>query len=375
MAEAETNPSAGVNVDEAAAQIAALDMDFNEDQPRNRDRLESGDDVEDTDEQPVTDSDEEVTDQVDDVEAEEEVEETTDEAESTDTETDEDTDEESEDFIQNLAEFAEATEIPLEQLLSLETTAKVDGQEVTITLQEALNGFQRQSDYTQSTQALAEERKAFQAESLQAREVIERNNAVMANVMQQLQQMVVAPPDPAEMNRLRVEDTAEYNARLLEYQQKSQMFQQVVATAAQQYDAFHSQNQDKLTEQASEFLKAANEEMAKEVPGWNTQMRDQLQEWAGQTYGFSSDEMKLVVDPRTLRMARDAQAYREMRAKESETQKVLRKAPKLKAPGKKRTRSKAQLRADQVRSAKMKLQSSGRVQDAAAAIEQVIQDW
>ena len=40
---------------------------------------------------------------------------------------------------------------------------KLDGEDMEITLDEALKGYQRQSDYTKKTQALADERKQIEA--------------------------------------------------------------------------------------------------------------------------------------------------------------------------------------------------------------------
>jgi hypothetical protein len=50
---------------------------------------------------------------------------------------------------------------------------KVDGEEVEITVREALQGYQRQADYTRKTQELAEARKAFEEEIQGYGEVLE----------------------------------------------------------------------------------------------------------------------------------------------------------------------------------------------------------
>lgn len=45
-------------------------------------------------------------------------------------------------------------------------TVKVNGQEVDVTLDEALKGYQREADYTQKTQQLGEERKSLEADKI-----------------------------------------------------------------------------------------------------------------------------------------------------------------------------------------------------------------
>src|SRR5690606_29798652 len=42
-------------------------------------------------------------------------------------------------------------------------TVKVDGEEIEVTLEEALAGYQRQADYTRKTQALSQERERYAA--------------------------------------------------------------------------------------------------------------------------------------------------------------------------------------------------------------------
>jgi hypothetical protein len=70
----------------------------------------------------------------------------------------------------------ESTETPENNVLSLDEygdrmiTVKVDGEEITVPLAEAAQGYQRQADYTQKTQTLAEKAKKAEAfEALQAR--------------------------------------------------------------------------------------------------------------------------------------------------------------------------------------------------------------
>jgi hypothetical protein len=56
-------------------------------------------------------------------------------------------------------------------------TVKVDGEEVEVTVREALEGYQRREDYTRKTQELAEARKAFEGEIQEYAEVFENVTA------------------------------------------------------------------------------------------------------------------------------------------------------------------------------------------------------
>lgn len=56
-------------------------------------------------------------------------------------------------------------------------TVKVDGDEVEITVKEALEGYQRREDYTRKTQELAEARRAFESEIEEYAEVLDNVSA------------------------------------------------------------------------------------------------------------------------------------------------------------------------------------------------------
>jgi hypothetical protein len=66
---------------------------------------------------------------------------------------------------------------------------KVDGKKVKVPLSELVSGYQRQADYTQKTQALAEERKRFETENATLKrlaDVIEKNPKILNFIKQQL---------------------------------------------------------------------------------------------------------------------------------------------------------------------------------------------
>lgn len=106
---------------------------------------------------------------------------------------------------------AEAEGTPTEQAELLDVneygdrmvTVKVDGEEVTVPLSEAIQGYQRQADYTRKTQELAQERQmADQLRALQA--ALENNPDTTIQVLQQTygvaaaQQMVDAAGEQAQ---------------------------------------------------------------------------------------------------------------------------------------------------------------------------------
>lgn len=389
--EGESGPdNRGMNEREAAAAIENLDfdmLDVGEDEDRRRKGASSDEDNAEPqgDDDELEDDETQSSDDTDDGEEEEPDEETDDdeseedesEEDGSDEETDSDeTDEDSEITLDALGieELAEALEIPQEQLqASLTGIAKIDGQDTRVTFEEALAGYQRNVDYTQSKQQLTDDRRSFDEESTNHRQMYERNNMVLATTMQNLQRMFLAPPDPAEMERLRFEDTAEFTARTVEYEQRVKMFNDVIAGAANHYEEASSAQKAQMQTKASEWEKEQRSILAREVPGWNDAKQEQLYARGAEMYGFTIEEAKTVKDARTLKMLSDAIAFHDLKAAgedvKQKAKRVAKKLPKnVGKPGKKTNRSKAQLKADNVRSAKARLRKSGKVRDAADAI-------
>jgi hypothetical protein len=86
-------------------------------------------------------------------------------------------------------------------------TVKIDGKEEAVPLDELLKGYQRTADYTRKTQALAEQRKAAEAELNAVREERATYSQLLTALQQQLQQQQESPVD---MERLYREDPIEW---------------------------------------------------------------------------------------------------------------------------------------------------------------------
>ena len=74
-------------------------------------------------------------------------------------------------------------------------TATIDGEEVEITIEEAVAGYQRQSAFTKRMQQLASERKAFEAEAAQTKQMRDAYAQGLTALSEQLQSMQADEPD------------------------------------------------------------------------------------------------------------------------------------------------------------------------------------
>lgn len=133
----------------------------------------------------------------------------------------------------------------------------VNGVEEQVPLEELMQGYSRNADYTRKTQALAEERRKIESErsqlTLAARESVERAAALASQLEHELRS---SQPDPKEMEQLRLTNPAEYAARFADEQRRVALLQ-----AAQQQTAAYEQTQ-RATQVANERQALADKEPA-----------------------------------------------------------------------------------------------------------------
>ena len=252
--------------------------------------------------------------------------ETEDEGESTELDTEdeaEDTDEESESDDEEEAEEESEEEF----LFKIQ-----DGdEEVTVTdIDEAKNGYMRQSTFTKKTQELAVERKEVDTEKAgllelkaqylegltQLREASSEHLSKFMGVdWQQLQK-----DDPLEFD----EQKAELEAAQLAYQQTTQQQEQL----GQELTKEHLEYAQTIRKQELELLQEFVPEAGTDEFGQN------MVSFGTTEYGFSDDELGGILDHRMIRVLIDAQKYHDNVKKQDtgkEKVKVIKKSMKPKA--------------------------------------------
>lgn len=239
-------------------------------------------------------------------------------------------------------------------------TVKVAGEEVQVTLEEALKGYSREQDYTRKTQALAEQAKAEKAQLAGARD------EYLAGL--QTVQKIIEASQPRVDQSLRFSNPAEWSAQMLQHQQWAEQRRAVDAETERL-------NAERAREEAAErdaLVKAESEKLFRAIPEWAdakvaAEETRKLREY-GQTVGFSAEEIDDVVDHRAVSVLRDAMRYRELIAKTGQVRPAI-EAKKVAKPG---AASAPVSKAQELTRAKQRLRQSGRVDDAAAAIERLI---
>lgn len=152
-----------------------------------------------------------------------------------------------------------------------------------------------QSDYTQKTQSLAEQRKAFEQQQAQQQQSIQQNIKDVAKVvaiderLQQFQQVnwqALSNQDPLQAQQLWFEFQSLKESR-------GQTLEQIKRNDAQAQQA-----------RAAQIAKAAEEGnavLAKELPGWGKEMATNILNFAHKELGYSMEDLQTITDPRIVK--------------------------------------------------------------------------
>jgi len=240
---------------------------------------------------------------------------------------------------------------------------KIDGEEMEVTLDELTSNYQKGTDYTKKTQKLADEnRKVADMQNYLVQQSHAYTNQ-LETLRDNLNREVESKYEPAEMERLRVEEPMEYFARrddMRELENHQRQVNDAIQAETRSQQAVLQQNQ-------AEHLRLEQEKLLTAIPEWvdgakGKEMRNELRTY-GISQGFKEEEMDTVTDHRSILILRDAMLYNKMKDSTDIKAKQVRKAPKVRktkaADMRKLSKSETQQRKRQ------QLKHSGATEDAA----------
>lgn len=241
-------------------------------------------------------------------------------------------------------------------------TVKVDGTEVTVTLDELQKGYSRTQDYTRKTQQIAEIRRQVESEA----EAIRAERSQYAQLLGALESQVQQAAQPnIDWDRLYQEDPIEW-VRQKEVMRENQAKSQAIQFEQQRLMQISQQEQ---AQQMQSFLAQQQDELLKVLPDWKDPNKAKKEKELlidfGQKAGFSTDELKNIFDHRVVNVLRKAALYEQMMGKRQSIKPVTNNGPRPAKPGAAGRVSTT----NEATRAKQRLAKTGRVQDAASAIE------
>lgn len=276
--------------------------------------------------------------------------------------------------LESLSDFAEALEIPMEELLTtVKAKIKVDGEESEVTLDTIIRDHQKGKHYSNKANELADAKREFDSVVSQRMQDFEASHAQNAFVLNTLKSNIANSMQTPEMQQMRRDDPATWNANYVGYQDQLRALEQLENTAAQQYEQTRHSVTEQNTQRLRENLSQEEEALAEMIPSWISDKegtQKEIVKFLTEEYKFTPEMLDQVSDHRLVLMAYEAMQFRGQKAKAAKTVEKVKKAPKSLKPSKPRTRR--SIKADNVRKLRGRLKKSGSVQDAASLIESTL---
>lgn len=275
--------------------------------------------------------------------------------------------------IGSLSELADHLEVEAADLYNLGVSVNQDGQPVSVSLGELKDSWQAQQSLSRQAEEAKAAREAFEAEAVQARQHIEANIAMAAQVNDHMRQALLHEYQSLDWDGLREADPAGWAAKRQEFAEKQafleQSAQQVQVTAQQ-----HQQNINAQIEQEkAKTLEVERAALLAAIPDWQDEAKAKAGMAEVSAYlkqqGLSDSEIDGLADHRAVVLARKAMLYdRDVKTADAEKKRVVR-------IGKRRLKPGAQPDAGEMQRERRRndmqkfVKGGGNVDDAAALLE------
>jgi len=244
---------------------------------------------------------------------------------------------------------------------------KAAGEEREVTLDELIKSYQLGTDYTKKSQAVAEERKAVEAEKARIEEARYLRDQY-AERLQVIEQMLNQQPETENLDYLKETDPIGYAVKVAELSQREKQLAQVRAEQARIAD----QQQREQQEQLGQVVQAESRKLAEVIPEYadpqkGETLRRELREF-GIKAGFSDQELANVYDSRAVLTLYKAMQYDKLQSAKPGITKKVNEAPKVMKSGVSQPRDSS----DEMKKLKARAKQTGRVADAAKAFERFL---
>jgi hypothetical protein len=240
---------------------------------------------------------------------------------------------------------------------------KASGEEVEVELDELIKGYQQGADYTKKSQALAEQRKALEAERNHL-EYVKQERQAYAQKLQALDSFLSQQNQGVNLDVLKETDPIGYAVAVAEQSQREKQLAVVrneqQRLAQQQQSEHHASLQNHLR-QESEKLTSLIPELA--TPQGDA-VRKQIRDYA-KSVGWSDQELSQLYDSRAVVTLYNGMKYQQLQKSKPEVNKKLQAAPKMMRSG----TSAPPTKSSQDKQVMQRLRETGKVADAAKAFE------
>jgi hypothetical protein len=244
----------------------------------------------------------------------------------------------------------------------------LNGEKKRVSLKEALDGYQRQQDYTRKTEEVAREREALTAELTDLR----GQRAAYKSVLDTLEAQIVPAnrePTSEQWEQLKAEDPARYAVEYADYQRRQD---QRNAINAERQRVAGEEHQERVKTLRT-YVAGEREKLFSAMSHWkgadgkpdpvkvNKEIGD-IREYAAKNFGYTPQELDAAYDHRLIVAFRKAMLFDKAEAARKTAQSKLRNAPEVPPRGQRMKQTPA---SEQRRKAAQKqFEKTGRVEDA-----------
>jgi len=240
---------------------------------------------------------------------------------------------------------------------------KAAGEEIEVDEEELIKGYQQGVDYTKKSQALAEQRKAVEAER-QHLEYVKQERQAYAQKLQALDSFLSQQDRGVDLDVLKETDPIGYAVAVAEQNQREKQ----LAVVRQEQQRIAQQQQAEQQASLQNHLRQESEKLVSLIPELSTPqgdaVRKQIRDYA-KSVGWTDQELSSVYDSRAVVSLYKAMKYEQLQKSKPELTKKLQSAPKMMRSG----TSAPPARNSQDKQVMQRLRETGKVTDAAKAFE------
>lgn len=233
---------------------------------------------------------------------------------------------------------------------------KVNGQTLNVTLDELLQGYQREADYTRGKQDLSLEKSRLDQTLQQSQTEINQKLAKLNDLNNSAQSQLQAEYANIDFEKLYEDDPVEASKLEHKMRKRAENLQRI------QYETQQAQNVE-----LQKFIQGEQSKVMSLVPEFNdpgkaSKLKSDMKSYLTNV-GYNNQEINTIYDSRQVLLIRDAVAYDKIRRANPKVKKKVLNAPKVMKSGTTKTNAEqvARLRNEKLN----RLKKTGKVADAA----------
>ena len=262
-----------------------------------------------------------------------------------------------------LEDQQETDEVEYEEEPKPRYKVKASGEEVEVELDELIKGYQQGADYTKKSQALAEQRKAIEAER-QHLEYVKQERQAYAQKLQALDSFLSQQNQGVNLDVLKETDPIGYAVAVAEQSQREKQ----LAVVRNEQQRLAQQQQSEQQASLQNHLRQESEKLTSLIPELATPqgdaVRKQIRDYA-KSIGWTDQELGQLYDSRAVVTLYNGMKYQQLQKSKPEVNKKLQAAPKMMRSG----TSAPLTKSSSDKQAMQRLRETGKVSDAAKAFE------